>query len=213
MSVLFDVHTHRKTKAVGVLSIEQCTLDDQLSQCNSPFSISIHPWDIHKGYDVERLQLYASHPNCVAIGETGLDKLSVDFKLQERVFLEHIAVAKRVKKPIILHCVKAFEECLVLLEQTKFLHGVVFHGFNKHPNLAGQLIKKGYYISLGAFFLKENPNFERFLIQSNFKGILFETDNDTSMKVSELYQKAKRIHPKLDITKTLTETFNNWKEQ
>lgn len=213
MSVLFDVHTHRKTKEVGVLSIEQCTLNDSLSHRNSPFSISIHPWDIHKGYDIARLEFYGAHPNCMAIGETGLDKLSGDFQLQERIFLDHIEVAKRVKKPLILHCVKAFEECLMLLKQTEFLHGVVFHGFNKHPNLAGQLIKNGYYISLGAFFLKENPNFERFLIQSNFKGVLFETDNNTSIKIDELYQKAQQIHPNLDIRKTLTETFNNWKKQ
>lgn len=211
MSILFDVHTHQRDKQSGVYRIEQLTLHDKPSQ--NPFSISIHPWDINKGYEIKKLMEYAQHPNCIAIGETGLDKLAEDFPLQQEVFIEHIKVANAVKKPLIVHCVKAYDICMALLKQTQFSHGVLFHGFNKHPHLAEQIIKKGFYISLGVFFLKENPNFERFLMKTNFKGVLFETDNHNTLHVDQLYKKAKDIHPSLDIVNTLTENFNNWKEK
>jgi len=211
MFLLYDAHTHSSIKYDNTLRIEQYKLNQKPSLY--PFSISLHPWDINQEFEIEQLNSFATHPLCIAIGETGLDKLRPNLSLQEDIFRAHIRIAKQVQKPLIIHCVKAYDQCLSILEQEGFKHGVLFHGFNKHPNLASQLIKKGFYISLGAFFLKENPNFERFLIQNNFKGVMFETDNDALLHVESLYQKAKQIHPTLDIVKTINQTFNNWKEK
>lgn len=212
MLLLYDVHTHSHIKQEGVVRIKQLTLSET-PYADVPFSVSIHPWDVLEPYNLELLKQYASLPNCLAIGETGLDKLKPHWKIQVDVFLEHIRLAKEVQKPLIIHCVKAFDDCLQLLKQENFKHGVLFHGFNKHPQLAKQLIKKGHYISLGAFFLKENPNFERFLIDFNFNGVLFETDDHTQLNVKSLYEKAAYIHPELDIPKTINQNFNNWKEK
>ena len=211
MKLMYDVHSHSYVQHNGVYRVQQLKLTEPIP--NTPFSVSVHPWDANRTGFEEQLLEYASRENCIAIGETGLDKLQGDFEMQKRVFIEHIKVAQRVKKPLILHCVKAFDECIAVLSQQKFQHGVLFHGFNKHPNLAQQLIKKRYYISLGASFLKENPNFERFLVESDFKGVLFETDNNTELDIKAIYQKAKDIHPSLDIIERITNTFNNWREK
>ncbi len=211
MVIMYDVHSHTYVQHENVLTIQQLKLSDQIFE--TPFSISVHPWDVETPYNAEQLYQYAMHINCLAIGETGLDKLHGNIDVQKHVFLEHIKLAKRVNKPLILHCVRAFEDCIALLKQEQFSHGVLFHGFNKHPNLAQQLIKKGYYIGLGASFLKENPNFERFLVESNFENILFETDMNSELDIKSLYQKAQDIHPLLDVVETITKTFNNWREK
>jgi len=211
MDLMYDVHSHNLQFVNGVFCIQQLSIKDQ--RPHFPFSISIHPWYIDNGDCVKDIEPFVSNTNCIAIGETGLDKLYPNMGKQRAVFVEHILLAKKYKKPLIIHCVRAFEECMALLQEHKFTHGVLFHGFNKHENLAKQIIKKGYYISIGSFFLKENPNFERFLIETDFYNILFETDNNSEIEIQDLYSKAKHIHPTLDIVKTITETFNNWKEK
>lgn len=211
MRLLYDVHSHSYVQQKNVLSIQQLNLSEEIP--NTPFSISVHPWDVEHTFSLDKLLMYGNEPNCIAIGETGLDKIRGNFEIQKDIFLKHITIAKQVKKPLILHCVRAYEECMAMLKNEHFTHGVLFHGFNKHPNLAKQILKNGYYISLGASFLKENPNFERFLIESDFKGVLFETDTDVSLDIKTIYQKAQNIHPKLDMKQTITDTFNNWKEK
>ena len=211
MGLLYDVHSHNTKSPESVYRIQQLSIGDVIPE--SPFSVSIHPWDVDENIEIDQLKPYLLSPYCIAVGETGLDKLKGNLELQKDVFLKHIHLAKQFKKPLILHCVRAFEECMALLSEQSFTNGVLFHGFNKHPNLAHQIIKKGYYIGLGASFLKENSNFEHFLVEYNFKGVLFETDMALELDIKELYHKAQRIHPTLDIEKIITETFNNWREK
>jgi Tat protein secretion system quality control protein TatD with DNase activity len=45
-----------------------------------------------------------------------LDKLHPNFDLQKDVFLKQIDIAETQKKPIIIHCVKAYSELLEILK-------------------------------------------------------------------------------------------------
>ncbi|MGB1294575.1 MAG: TatD family hydrolase [Flavobacteriales bacterium] len=209
--IFINAHTHHLEKDENILSIYQATpLDAQLS---SPFSISIHPWDIGKGFTMADVESKIHCKTCIAVGETGLDKLRPDYKEQIRFFIQHIQLAKAYKKPLIIHCVKAFDDCIAILKKEKFNGGVLFHGFNKHPQLALQLLKHGYFIGLGASFLKENHNFDRFLQEIELNQILFETDNQTDVSILDLYSRAQQLFPNLDVKQKMSNNFKNWKEK
>jgi len=206
-----NAHTHHLEKDEQILSLYQATpLDTHLP---ISFSISIHPWDINKGYIFSEVEVLGESKMCIAIGETGLDKLKPDYKEQTRLFIEHIRLAKACKKPLIIHCVKAFDDCISILKKEKFTGGVLFHGFNKHPQLALQLLKQGYFIGLGASFLKENHNFDRFLQEIELNQVLFETDNRTDVSILDIYSKAQQLFPNLDVKQKMSNNFKNWKEK
>ena len=50
--------------------------------------------------------------------------------------------------PVVLHCVKAFEDVMKILEKYT-LRAVIFHGFIGSKEQAQRAIKKGYYLSFG----------------------------------------------------------------
>lgn len=152
------------------------------------FSVGIHPWDANLHVSLIELEKLIQHENCLAIGECGLDKvIDIDLELQKKVFISQLDLAVKFQKPVIIHCVKAFDE---LIEICKSYHSKIFliiHGFNKSLQLAKQLIDKGFYISLNySLFKKEDYDYSNLPIDKLF----FETDNNNSVLIEEVYQKA-----------------------
>ena len=111
--MFINTHTH---KQLFDAKIELVNLNISALEKPNNYSYGIHPWQIDtNGYQLELklLEQKAHEKKCLAIGECGLDKLSsVDFLLQQQVFVEQIKIANRIKKPLIIHCVKAFNELL-----------------------------------------------------------------------------------------------------
>ncbi len=158
------------------------------------YSIGLHPWYLKEHCwvnDFDALQKYAIINFVVAIGECGLDKnCDTDFLLQKEVFSAQILLANQLNKPLIIHCVNAFEEVKALLKINKNNVPVIFHGFNKKEIVALSLIKEGYYLSFGKALFKES-------IQLTFKkipieNIFLETDDD-SIAIEEIYEEASKI--------------------
>ena len=115
-------------------------------------AVAIHPHDARIVTDeiLQELKELAQDEKVVAIGETGLDyhynhSLHED---QRRVFADHLKLAAELDLPVIIHCRKAFDETVEILER----HGsgtekVVFHCFSGSAEQAKILIKRGFYFS------------------------------------------------------------------
>jgi TatD DNase family protein len=98
--------------------------------------------------------MMAGLPDVVAIGETGLDKPApVSMKLQEELFLFQIELAEKNRKPLIIHCVKAWPE-LIAIRKRFTSSGIpwIIHGFRGNGELARQLLRFGFALSLGLHF-------------------------------------------------------------
>ena len=74
------------------------------------FGVGIHPYDMD-GFASLDFEKYVKHEKCVAIGECGLDYYRLEGsdeekeaeKLrQKKVFIAHIELAKKYKKPLIV---------------------------------------------------------------------------------------------------------------
>lgn len=152
---------------------------------DSFFSIGIHPWDCNLVTNTTFIELetYLSHTNCLAIGECGLDKfIAVDLEIQKTIFEKQLQLALKYNKPLIIHCVKAFNEIIQYCQPHVNKLSIIIHGFNKSDELAEQLQTKGFYISISESFINKSS-----LSTINLNKIFFETDSNASLTINEVY--------------------------
>jgi TatD DNase family protein len=174
----FNLHTHQFTNQAEVLELVNQypqEFDDSI-----PFySIGIHPLFIDENRlesDFEILQQKAALPECLAIGECGLDKRSeTALDLQQTVLEKQLILAERHQKPVVIHCVAAFQELIEIKKRLKITTPIIIHGFSKKVELAKQLIDNGFYISFGKNLLR-NPELESVFKSIPNDRLLLETD-------------------------------------
>ncbi len=124
-------------------------------------AVGFHPHNALKCTPGALIQLekMCSHPKVVAIGEIGLD-YHYDFSPREQqrsVLLEHIHLAKRVNKPIILHDRESHRDLMDMLTQEKHqIVGGVLHCFSGSKELAEEAVKLGLYIGIGGSLTFKN---------------------------------------------------------
>lgn len=182
-----NIHTHRalvpSAEEIGIpnVIISKNTLLPQVS------SLGIHPWyvDSNPKVQLDALWVHANDKQVVAIGECGLDKLcDTEWHVQEDVFRAQIALANKVSKPLIIHCVRAYQECMQLLRDEKAEVPVLFHGYNRNPRLAQQLLNRGYYLSLGGSICRGKS--DALIQELPLDRIFLETD-DNPIKIEAIY--------------------------
>ncbi|WP_140938824.1 TatD family hydrolase [Sphingobacterium lumbrici] len=181
-----DVHTHSRDERDDVLSLQNCIVAKDYFP-SAVCSVGIHPRYIDFDFDKQykALETYSARGNVLAIGECGLDKLTeTEWDKQIRCFEQQIQLANDVGKPLIIHCVHAYQEICQILLQQKVAVPVIFHGFNKNIALARPLLKQGYLISLGADMLKGAKN--NLITDLPLDKILLETD-DKSISIVDIY--------------------------
>lgn len=100
--------------------------------------------------DAEKLDSMLGHEKIVAVGECGLDFYynHSEREVQLHVFREQIKLAKKHKKPVVVHCRDAWQDCLDILkdEQDPNLSGV-FHCFTGGPELLPAINELDFYVS------------------------------------------------------------------
>lgn len=143
-------------------------------------SAGVHPHDAAHDVDPKTFEKLASHPKVVAIGETGLDfyrDWAPKDKQHER-FEMQIALAKKVKKPLIIHSRQAGDECLRLLREGNAQEvGGVFHCFAEGADFAEQLRAMGFYVSFpGLLTFKKAEEVRKTCAAIPIEQILVETD-------------------------------------
>lgn len=148
-----DIHTHQ-VKTANALTILNVFAGEELPlehPFNIYFSVGIHPWHLENWQNKLRVLEFTNlNGRVAAIGECGLDKNAVtSMKLQEEVFRLQIELSESAKKPLIIHCVKAFEELFRIKKEIKPVMPWIIHGFNKNPSMGEQCLKQGLILSFG----------------------------------------------------------------
>jgi TatD DNase family protein len=95
------------------------------------------------------IEALARQPRVVAVGETGLDyyRDHAAPDLQRWWFREHIKIAKRTGKALMIHDREAHADVLAILEQEGPPERVVFHCFSGDAAMARQCAEAGYVMS------------------------------------------------------------------
>ena len=144
-------------------------------------SCGVHPLHQEDVCSYEELLSMASREEVVAIGETGLDyHYSPDTKaIQQQSFIDHIKVANKLRKPLIIHTRDARQDTIALLKQYKAPHTKgVLHCFTEDLAMARQAIELGLYISIsGIVTFKAATELQDVVRQLPLERLLIETDS------------------------------------
>lgn len=155
----FNLHTHNFTNQEHLFELVNqypWEFEDKI-----PFySIGIHPWYINEdrlSFDLQVIEQKLALKNCLALGECGLDKrIEIPLETQKKVFKAQILLAEKYQKPLVLHCVAAFQEIIQIKKELKVKVPMIIHGFSKNQPTAKQLLDNGFYLSFGKYLVR-NP--------------------------------------------------------
>ena len=188
-----DIHTHHDTTDTAILSLLNKYENFDQVEPGKQYSLGVHPWYIHNAADqLQQLERHVSTPSVWAIGECGLDHLcTTDKTLQKKVFAHQIRLANQYRKPLIIHCVKAFPETLSLLKEATV--PAIFHGFRYKQALAEDILTAGHYLSFGAAILHPASTAATVLATIPDDRFFLETDDQAGPDILEIYNAASFI--------------------
>lgn len=184
MTPYINIHTHHLSKDNGVFLFNNRFNFDKEYFLEKYHSIGIHPWDADVVFSVSEFEKSIQNPNCLAIGECGLDKLKgPNIETQKQVLTLHLELALKYHKPVIIHCVKAFDEIIKICKPYLNQTSIIIHGYNKNSELAKQLISNGFYVSLPLNFLIHND-----VLELDLNKLFFETDDEKNSSIQTVYE-------------------------
>ena len=174
----YNVHTHNvHSKEIAIVQSVKYPLERFHSS-------GIHPWDADLTL-IPNLEIQLQNPFCKAMGEVGLDRLKgPSIEIQHSVLLEQISLANRLKKPVIFHIVRAWDE-FYTLQKSQQETPWILHGFNQAKQFP-RLVQTKVFFSLGPASL-QNPHMQSILSKIPLNRILFETD-DTATAINQVYR-------------------------
>ena len=197
---LFNFHTYHIDAEPCLLNVDTKDLLPSYPE-HVRLSIGVHPWKVKEDWRdaLACVRQEAMREDVWAIGECGLDKLHGEaLSLQMEAFRAHIAIAEEVQKPMIIHCVRAFDELLMLRREleasckhesgngggnVRHPQPWVIHGFRGKPEQAKQLMTKGMLLSFGHQY---NLDTLRVVFTSS-RPFFLETD-DLRLSVRQIYE-------------------------
>lgn len=146
-----DIHSHSTARAERGDTVV-CITPGTPMMPEGTYSVGIHPWSTDRPVTLSELKQLvrdARDPRTVAIGEAGFDRLrGGDAAAQQALFDFHARLAARVGKPLIIHCVRAYDTLLAAVRRHKPAPGMwIVHGYNRNAALARQLLDAGLGLS------------------------------------------------------------------
>ena len=192
---LIDIHTHRANDALSIQILNVFAQDLFEVERDSPFSAGLHPWDIDLSNPeecIKTIERFAVQKNMLAIGECGLDRIiSTDFALQERYFRQQIEIAEKFRKPLIIHCVRAYSDLMKFKKASKSDLPWIIHGYAGNLDITQSLIRHNFYFSAGERLLKDSRKHDVLRAIPPDRLFLETDDGDTS--IAEIYSMAAQV--------------------
>lgn len=210
---LYNTHTHKllndKNDVTQILNLDLYKATNLPE--NNYFSAGIHP--CQENYDnvdwyLQVLNKLVKHQNCVAVGECGLDfKVKTDRSLQILVFEKQIDIAKKFNLPLIIHCVAAYNELIILKKSNNSQIPWIIHGFFSNEEILKNLITHNFNFSVGKNLVLKKP----YLLHKIPLNKLFIETDESEIPIKELYSKiASELSISiLDLQKQIETNFNN----
>ncbi len=209
-----DFHTHHPKVQDDEIAIRSVMLEDfnQLTDTEL-FTVGIHPWSTAINIDdeqIEKLDGIMEKTNVIGVGEVGLDKLKGGaIEIQEKIFNKQIDIAHKHGKPLIIHCVKAWDILLKVRNEKPEGTNWGIHGFNGNAMLAKQLTDAGFYISVGSQLLNPKSKIAKSIATIPKGRLLFETD-EADVRIKQVYDTASKIIG-MPLNELKEQVYNNYK--
>ncbi len=197
-----DIHVHEGKPSAGKFIIESLMAHEEKWPENISgiaYTYGIHPWFLDEKNcenQLKKVMHSVDNHNIIAIGEGGFDKLrGPSTELQLRIFEEQVKISELYGKPLIIHCVKAWDELLLAKKNLKPSMPWMIHGFRGSVQMANQLISKGMYLSIW-FEFALRPESADLLRQIPRDRFFLETDG-ADVDIRDIY---KKVSLDIDVT-------------
>lgn len=210
-----DVHTHPNHVESDTIIVQNIFPGEGFTAFTGRnfYSVGLHPWHL-KTPDENNEMLHMvedalEFDHVCFVGECGLDKkVKVDFEEQIRVFSAQIFISEKFKRPLIIHCVKAYNEILGLRQKFHPEMPWIMHGYRGNAQITQQFGKHGIFFSFGVSLFDDNSKSIESLKYLPMEKIFFETD-EFDGSVEQIYKRASLLkNVSLNIMKT--EVRNNF---
>ncbi len=194
----FNCHTHfRDNSEIAIVNINIADIDGSfVLPDHRYYSIGLHPWNASTELWEKAEPLFdriLQNKSIKAIGETGIDKLRGNsVHEQQKIFVLHAELAEQYDKPLIIHCVRAYNEIIELKKSFKQQRPWIIHGFNTKSTIADKLWKHGFILSFGASICKPDSHVKEILKNAPNNGFFLEND-DSTMPITDIYECAATI--------------------
>ncbi len=181
-----DIHTHLTwTPEENIIRVT-----DQPG--SGYFTIGTHPM-----FPVLRDMTDAANPDCIGIGECGLDRryaAEIPLKQQEAIFLAQAELAEKLGKPLVIHSVRTHEEIRNLKKKIQPVQPWILHGFRGNERTAMTMLDAGFFLSFGQGLLRDAGNMQPFFRKIPADRIFFETDEAEGLDIRAVYAVAAELY-------------------
>lgn len=223
-----DIHNHDSSPVEGVFILDNLMAHEGTipgEKSGMIYSLGIHPWFLNEtnhGQLIGFVKQNAYNETISAIGEAGFDKIrGPAMELQHRTFAEQAAISEDTGKPLVIHCVRAWDELMTAHRRIGPKMPWLIHGFRGKKELAMQLISRNMYISFwfefivrpeASILVRTLPGNRIFLETdgsgADIRNIYNKVSNDLGIRVEKLKEIiysnfVEFLPPNLPISKTL----------
>ena len=189
-----NIHTHQIGEGINV--VDPCLGSvGELESGMVYFSKGIHPMYIDKQTESLMAEIEKSvyEGTIVAIGEAGLDRnASTSMEEQRRWFEQQVKIAVQYNLPLIIHVVRAVPELIAIRKKYSAHQKWIIHGFNQRLEVLQELLKHGFYISVGRQIMNEKSNAYQYLFEIPNELLFVETD-DSDFEIKEIYHRVAEL--------------------
>ncbi|MBR3801299.1 MAG: TatD family hydrolase [Rikenellaceae bacterium] len=216
MAPYVDFHTHRRSgDALEILNVEALDAGAVARACQQgqPFSLGVHPWradvsqtELQEAFS--RIEQCVNVDGFVAIGECGLDWVSqVARAAQMSVFEQQTELAHRLSMPVVLHCVRAFEDVMLRLSRAK-IERAVFHSFVGSIQQAERVVREGYFCSFSPRSLASPRTRE--VIKAIAPSVMLVERDECECSIEDVYEAVATLR-KCSVEELREIVFDNYK--
>jgi len=146
-------------------------------------AFGIHPWYVDKRSSswLEKLKEILKKVPCAAVGEIGLDHSLENRNDNDQllIFNKQLELATELKRPVSIHCRKAWGDLLSSMEKIgRLAYGGAVHSFSGAPGIVEQLEKFNLSISFsGSITYERNKKARESCRRVSPDRLLIETDS------------------------------------
>lgn len=192
----FNVHCHRKPGSADEFVCRNAfhfLSAASLKKLPYPVSVGVHPWHAAQFSEAvwQRLRECTNLPQVLAIGETGIDRRKGPaLEIQMLSWEAHFRLAQETGLPLVLHCVRAWQDVLPLVSRSQV--PVLLHDFRGNEEVLKSFLRfPKVFFSFGKSLMLSSEA-QQILKLVPEDRLLPETDN-SSYKIQEVYLKAAGI--------------------
>ncbi|MFN5207782.1 MAG: TatD family hydrolase [Pseudanabaena sp.] len=192
--MFIDFHTHYDRQLPNLINLQTFHVTTILQEVDLPntCSLGLHPWFVDETWEDawQNLEALASLEQVVAISECGLDRhINLPIEKQIMIFQKHLELAESIRKPLVIHCVRAFAELIALKKSSKSSVPWIIHGFHKKIEVFQQLLRHDFYFSFGAAILSDRAPVIQAIANVPDGKFLLETDDQQDLNIKQIYDR------------------------